>query len=108
MKKESWIWQAYPGHFIAGFDCDFRLNTYVGGYIVSTIGELRFDRNGKRKFDDVAPGYKYETMVFKAKKAKYGACPYVMADPDEVACYLYKTARNARIGHLNACRRWSR
>ena len=34
----------HAGHFILGRECQFRLNTYVGKYIVSTVGELWNDR----------------------------------------------------------------
>ena len=44
MKKENWVWMPHCGHFICGDKCRFHLNTYVGNYIVSTIGELWFER----------------------------------------------------------------
>jgi|TARA_Y100000310_G_scaffold103241_1_gene101550 hypothetical protein len=40
MGKEDWIWMPHAGHFILGHNCRFRLCTYVGKYIVSTVGEL--------------------------------------------------------------------
>lgn len=97
MKKENWIWMPYAGHFILGDECNFRLNTYVGKYIVSTIGELwgdsqvrkihaqvhdkewyaenkdlkgdNFDVAYFKKFGFQEIGYKrlFETMVFEAK-----------------------------------------
>lgn len=39
MNKEEWIWMPHAGHFCGGNECRFRLNTYVNGYIVSTVGE---------------------------------------------------------------------
>lgn len=42
MKKTDWIWMPHPGHFICGYMCQFKLNTYVGKYIVSTVGEIRY------------------------------------------------------------------
>lgn len=39
MKKEDWIWMPHPAHFICSDHCRFVLATYVGGYIVSTVGE---------------------------------------------------------------------
>jgi hypothetical protein len=38
--KSDWIWMPHVGHFILGHQCRFHLNTYVNGYIVSTVGEL--------------------------------------------------------------------
>jgi len=98
MKKENWTHMPHNGHFILGSKCRFVLNTYVGGYIVSTVGELDNDSTIKhihasihdpvwyelnkhqkgdnwnavyfKKFGFDEIGYKttYETMVFKAKK----------------------------------------
>lgn len=103
-KKENWIWQPHPGHFCLSDRCKFHLNTYVGGYIVSTVGELWNDRevrriharihnpewhelNDHRKGDDYDNAYfkqfgyedigyerKYETMVFKSKKMEESEC----------------------------------
>lgn len=39
--KSQWIWMPHPGHFIAANDCNFRMNTYVNGFIISTVGELK-------------------------------------------------------------------
>lgn len=39
MSKEKWIWMGHPGHLCIASQCQFRLNTYVNGYIVSTVGE---------------------------------------------------------------------
>lgn len=37
--KSDWIWMPHPGHFCFAYRCRFFLNTYVNGYIVSTVGE---------------------------------------------------------------------
>lgn len=47
MKKDKWIWMPHPAHFICAKDCRFHLATYVGGYIVSTVGELWFERGSR-------------------------------------------------------------
>lgn len=44
MKKANWIWMPHAGHLIVGNECQFHLNTYVGKYIVSTVGEYWPDR----------------------------------------------------------------
>jgi len=44
MKKEQWVWMGHPAHFICARDCRFHLATYVGNYIVSTVGELWQDK----------------------------------------------------------------
>jgi hypothetical protein len=39
MNREDWIWMAHPGHYRWADFCRFRLCTYVGNYIVSSVGE---------------------------------------------------------------------
>lgn len=44
MKEENWVWMPHGGHFILGHMCRFRLNTYVGKYIVSTVACEKLNR----------------------------------------------------------------
>ena len=37
--KHDWIWMPHAGHLCVSRWCRFHLNTYVNGYIVSTVGE---------------------------------------------------------------------
>lgn len=104
MTKDKWIWMPHAGHFICSKDCRFHLNTYVGKYIVSTVGEMWGDRivreihakvydprwlseNAHRKgsdfdyaymkkfgYQEIGCGRTYETMVFKAKQNKEHGC----------------------------------
>ena len=39
-EPQDWVWMPHAAHFILGHQCRFHLATYVGGYIVSTVGEL--------------------------------------------------------------------
>ena len=48
MAKEDWIWMPHPGHFIGASNCKFIMNTYVNGYIVSTVGEYFPDAEVRR------------------------------------------------------------
>ena len=94
--RDQWEWFGNAGHFICSRWCRFHMTTKVGGYLVSTVGELWFERasrerhakiydpewlaaNGHRKGDDFDRAYmqrfgfedigcdrKYETMVFEA------------------------------------------
>jgi hypothetical protein len=89
-------WFGHAAHFICGRDCRFHLATQVGGYLVSTVGELwpsrvvreihadvhdsgwleenrhlkgdTFDAAYMKRFgfDDIGYNRKYETMVFAA------------------------------------------
>ena len=138
MKKENWVWMPHPGHFICAKDCRFRLNTYVGGYIVSTVGELwperasreihakihdpkwleenkhlkgdNFDYAYMRKFgyEDIGCERKYETMVFKAKRTEHKCCPWQMKAGNELDFEGYNDADSAYLGHMKMCVKWSK
>jgi hypothetical protein len=138
MKKEKWIWMPHAGHFICGDRCQFHLNTYVGKYIVSTVGEMwsdsisrrihaevfdkewyskyssllgdEFDRAYMKKFgfEDIGCDRKYETMVFKSKKSNHKCCPYVMISGEDIDFCGYNTPEDAYKGHIKICNKWSK
>jgi hypothetical protein len=133
MRKEDWVWMPHPGHFICARDCRFHLNTYVGGYIVSTLGEYlpdesvreiiaesrgiklkglgdyrRADFLKKHGYEKIGADRLYETMVFKAKKSKVKCCPYEMASGSDVDFEGYNTATDAFKGHIEMCKKWAR
>ena len=138
MKKDNWIFMPHAGHFIDANSCKFKLNTYVGGYIVSTIGEYWtsiecrkiyakiydpkwFLENKHLKGDDFDHAYfkrfgfetigvnrLYETMVFKAKKSNKKCCPYEIIVSKDVDMQGYNEADKAREGHLKLCNKWSK
>lgn len=104
MTKDKWIWMPHAGHLMIGSDCKFHLNTCVGGYIVSTVGEWwpdaavrrihaevhdsvwyaenssargdNFDHLYMKRFGYMEIGIfrTYETMVFRAMKDKVNLC----------------------------------
>jgi len=113
MKKEKWIWMPHPAHFICGFECRFRLATYVGKYIVSTVGEMEpskgyIDWNKDAEFEPIGCNRLYETMVFKAErnKGKCG-CKYIITG-GEVDFRGYNNPEEAYKGHMKLCRKWSK
>jgi hypothetical protein len=124
MKKDKWIWMPHPAHFIGGKYCQFKLATYVGKYIVSTVGEWekdeidrKFDRpeteEGKSRFKLINGYGAYETMVFEAKKRKendknYQCCFYEIIVEKMVDEKRYKTATEAYRSHLKLCNKWSK
>ena len=138
MKKDKWIWMPHAGHFILGHQCQFKLNTYVGKYVVSTVGEMwndqavrrihagvfdakwylenvskrgdEFDYAYKKRFgfEEIGCGRKYETMVFKARKSKYKCCPYEMISGKDVDFEGYNTPEEAYKGHLKLCKKWGK
>lgn len=138
MTKDKWVWMPHAGHFICGHMCRFRMNTYVGKYIVSTVGEMDndlrvkeihaeirdkewFEKNKHLKGDYFNSAYfkrfgweeigcdrAYETMVFKAKKSDHKCCPYEIVVDDEVDFKGYKNAEEAFAGHYELCEKWSK
>jgi hypothetical protein len=138
MKKQNWVWMPHAGHFICGHMCRFHLNTYVGKYIVSTVGELWFERpireihasifdkkwfaeNAHRKGDDFDSAYMkrfgyeelgmgriYETMVFKAKRDKVNTCCPWSMVSGELDMDGYKDSNSAYKGHIKMCEKWSK
>lgn len=123
----------HPGHFICARDCKFFLNTYVGGYIVSTVGELwpdsqvrkinastrgmkiegigdYWDADYMKKigFEEIGFGRLYETMVFKAKKSKDACCPWRMTDGSNLDFDSYNEAGDAFKCHMKMCKKWSK
>lgn len=133
MKKENWVWMPHAGHFIMGSWCHFRLNTCVGKFIVSTVGELvpdsqireieaqsrkiilegegdarYYDWLKKCGYTEIGYKRKYETMVFKAEKSKDKCCPYRMCSPNSIDFDSYNDAGEAQKGHLKMCKKWSK
>lgn len=108
MKKENWIWMPHPAHFIASSSCRFVLATYVGKYIVSTVGEYVPKHRQNEGFEDIGANRKYETMVFKAEKSEDKCCPYRIIVQDEVDFEPYNEAGDARRGHMRLCNKWTK
>lgn len=137
-KKENWIWMPHAGHLIVGSMCQFTLSTYIGKYIISTVGEYwpdkevrkihakifdkkwydencnlkgdNFDHAYMKKFgyEDIGVGKKYETMVFEAKKSNDKCCLYEIIVEKEVETLSYNIPEEARKGHLKLCNKWSK
>lgn len=135
LPKSEWVWMPHPGHLIVALDCRFHLNTYVGGYIVSTVGEYLPDsavreifaqsrgvtlegRGDSRRYDYMKKiGYEkigwdrlYETMVFPAKSNQDDGkhcCPWLAADWSELDTRGYNDSEAAARGHLEMCEKWA-
>ncbi len=105
---KNYIWMPHPQHFIGASSCQFRLGTYVNGYIISTVGEYRpSSSNGEDQ--EIGADRKYETMVFKASKRKgkeEQCCPYQIDVSDEVDFEGYNDAVSATQGHYKFCKKY--
>lgn len=133
MKKEDWVWMPHAAHFICGRDCEFSLATYVGGYIVSTVGEYfpdsqvreihaksrgiklegigdarELDYRRKIGYEPIGFERLYETMVFKAGSSTEKCCPFRAVDWTNVDFNGYNEPGDAMKGHLKLCKKWSR
>ena len=130
---KDWAWMPHPGHFICSRDCKFFMNTYVNGYIVSTIGEYLPDSEVREIFansrgielkgrgderladymkkigyEEIGYKRKYETMVFKAKKSEHKCCPYVSSNWGEIDFMGYNTPEDAFKGHYKMCWKYAK
>jgi len=133
MNKDKWIWMPHPGHFVCARDCRFFLNTYVGKYIVSTVGEYLPDAPVREIFaesrgislkgkgderladymkkigyEEIGCDRKYETMVFPAQKSQHKCCPYEMSSATNVDFDNYNSSEKAFSGHYKMCRKWAK
>lgn len=110
MNQADWIWMPHAGHFIGGSSCRFHLNTYVGDYIVSTVGEYDPKGRGWGKFEQLGYDRLYETMVFRAIKETEPTamcCPYTILVSEEMEMDGYNDPVEAYNGHLALCKKWS-
>lgn len=132
MKRENWVWMPHGAHFICARDCKFHLATYVGGYIVSTVGEMVPDAPVRERFassrgvtlegqgdarladymrkvgyQEIGFGRKYETMVFRAVARDPGpetdCCPWRVSDFSEIEVRGYNDPVSATKGHYELC-----
>ncbi len=111
--KSDWIWMPHAGHFICADRCQFRMNTYVNGYIISTVGELpkKYPDDGSG-FEDIGFERKYETMVFHAiprntTDMDWQCCPYEAATSGgDLDMAPYNTATDAYKGHIKMCEKY--
>lgn len=132
MDKANWVWMPHPAHFIGAKNCQFRIATYVGKFIVSTVGELLWDstvreilaqgkgitlegKGDDRKADYMKKvGYEqigmnrlYETMVFRAVKSGHKCCPWEIDVEHEVDFEGYNDPGEAFEGHMRMCEKWA-
>lgn len=104
----------HAGHFICAYKCQFHLNTCVGKFIVSTIGEMTdtADMHRRREtqdWEELGVQRKYETMVFPAvKDSKNACCPFAAETSRDLSMEGYNTAADAYKGHLRICAKYSK
>jgi hypothetical protein len=137
LARDQWVWMPHPAHLVVSSDCRFHLATWVGGHIVSTVGEYlpdegvreihcqvrgiilegrgdvrRADFLRKSGFIEIGHNRLYETMVFLARRrpeAEEQCCPYMCVHDGEGERDFagYNTASDAYRGHLTLCEKWA-
>lgn len=110
VSRTDWEWFGYPGHFIAADSCMFRLCTKVGGYIISTVGDMQF--NGKRRTIGAGERSFFETYVFKAgPRCQIPECNCgqpTLANASEIDGERCATGAEAQALHLKYCEKYSK
>lgn len=104
--NENWRWCGHAHHFIGANSCRFHLCTWVGDYLVSTVGDYR--PHGERRTLGIGAEDWFETMVFPAERVDdpddRGLCHgYRITGDSEVLCERYADAETANGGHLRLC-----
>lgn len=105
--KSRWIWCGYAGHFIAARDCAMHMNTRVGDYRISTIGDYRPRHLERDEMTEVGCDRKFETYVFRvAGEGEHGEGEVV--DWGEIDSDGYNEPLDAERGHMAMCERYAR
>lgn len=100
---EDWIWDGHAGHFILAYKCGFRLNTRVGNYRISTVGDLPADGDERGEMQDIGFSRKFETLVFPVA----GDGPGEVDEWLEIDTDTYNACDDARLGHIAMCKKYA-
>ncbi len=107
MRKENWVWMPHAAHFIGADRCRYRLATYVGGYIVSTIGD--YFPMGASQLEKIGFDRMYETYVFKAGEvALECGCKYKPTSWQEIDSRGSNCPNEAYENHIIMCNKWAK
>lgn len=107
--ESEWKWQGYAGHLIVAQWCLFHMNTVVGEYIVSTVGDYRREGDGPRTTIGAGKESFFETYVFKGHEPCGTAdckCETV-TNFGEIDGSRWATPREAQAGHMAFCRKYA-
>ena len=120
---DQWQWYGSPGHLIVSRWCRFHLLTEVGDWIISTVGEYVHPRHsgGSEKVEndwleenwpgeEIGPGRRYETMVFRFKNKHRCECGCGRPIPDswdDVYMQGANDAKSARANHYALCEKYA-
>ena len=107
---EDWKWYGMAAHFICAADCLFHMATQVGGYIVSTVGDLRLHEGGGRRGKRTSIGCDrdYETFVFLAGEVCTCGCGMPTIEGHEIDAEPANDPITARENHMAMCAKYAR
>lgn len=113
--EREWKWDGHAGHLIVGDRCQFHLNTRIGNYRISTVGEYRPQSSGKldgerlggkeyAEFHSVGLNRLFETFVFECSGAGFGEVDSWMEIDSDVA----NDHDSATEAHMKMCDKYAR
>lgn len=106
--ESEWVWCGYAGHFIASRNCYMHLNTRVGDYRISTVGDYHPVRGGDHQeaAEEIGLRRLYETFVFRVEgHGQHGEGE--VPDFCEIDSEGYNDAEDAERGHFAMCRKYA-
>jgi len=107
--EKDWRWQGHAGHFICSPRCLFHLNTLVGNYIISTVGDYRPDMEKSEKAEEIGCNRLFETYVFEGHHSCGCGCEArIPTEWCEIDSYCSNTAKKAREGHMEMCYKYAK
>lgn len=106
--KKDWLWIGIPMHFIGAHDCNFRLATIIGDYVISTVGDWRPGYEGRQQ---IGADRCFETFAFKGWSiCNRPGCECGMPIIDnatEIDSDGYNTSQDAQDGHMRMCAKYA-
>ena len=108
--QSEWEWFGSPGHFIAARDCQFRMATRVGKWLISTVGEY-YPSGMNSEMSLGGDGRIYETMVFAAGKpcrTKTCKCGMPKINGRELELLGAFQRGDAAKNHMAMCAKWAK
>jgi len=104
--ESEWRWHGLAAHYICAADCLFHMATEVGGYMISTVGDLRLrEKDGSRgERQEIGCGRTYETFVFTTKGTRCDCgCGMPEINLSEIDSEGANDPADARTNHMAMC-----
>jgi len=108
--ESEWRWYGLAAHFMCAADCLFHMATEVGGYMVSTVGDLRLrEKDGSRGVrQEIGCGRTYETFVFTTTGTRCDCgCGMPEINLSEIDSEGANNPVDARANHMAMCAKYA-